>query len=221
MKTKIVTIDGKKIGLLPDATYYRSHPDGAEIYKIDGIKAFVQDNKKSFSGPDPDRDPHDQYYWAPSLAVGPDDIIHNDEFVPLPMLPDWNQEEPEKPAEPEKPQKPSWEENSVYRADQQKIPVHLCPAALIEGVSQTLNASIQIKGRESWNWRESEIDMVSYLGKTMRHILKTMERMDPDDMDPETQTHHLECAAANLAILLDARRHETLVDNRPVSSFQK
>lgn len=112
----------------------------------------------------------------------------------------------------------SWEEHPVHREDQKKCPVHMCPPAIIAGVANTLLASSEKKGREKWNWRENQIDLMGYLGKILRHIHAVIDKDDPEDIDLETQTHHLECAAANLAIILDARKHKTLVDNRPMSS---
>jgi hypothetical protein len=63
-----------------------------------------------------------------------------------------------------------------------------------------------------WNWRTNRVEIMTYLGAMRRHIDAVLEG---EDLDPESGTHHLGHVAAGCAIVLDARAHGTLVDNRP------
>ena len=53
---------------------------------------------------------------------------------------------------------------------------------------------------------------MTYLGAMKRHIDAII---DGEDIDPESRAHYLGHVAAGCAIVLDARKHGTLVDNRP------
>jgi len=63
-----------------------------------------------------------------------------------------------------------------------------------------------------WNWRENKVEMMTYLGAMKRHIDALL---DGEDLAPDSGVHHLGHIAASCAIVLDAGRHGTLVDNRP------
>lgn len=63
-----------------------------------------------------------------------------------------------------------------------------------------------------WNWRTNQVEIMTYLGAMRRHIDAVLEG---EDLDPESGAHHLGHVAAGCAIVLDARAHGTLVDNRP------
>lgn len=63
-----------------------------------------------------------------------------------------------------------------------------------------------------WNWRENKVEIMTYLGAMKRHIDQIIER---EDIDPESGAHHLGHVAAGCAIVLDAAKHGTLLDNRP------
>lgn len=67
----------------------------------------------------------------------------------------------------------------------------------------------------AWNWRHNRIEIMTYLGAIRRHIDCLIEG---EDIDPESGAHHLGHIAAGCAIVLDARRAGTLVDNRPTYS---
>jgi hypothetical protein len=63
-----------------------------------------------------------------------------------------------------------------------------------------------------WNWRENRVELMTYLGAMKRHIDAII---DGEDIDPESGAFHLGHVAAGCGIVLDARRHGTLIDNRP------
>ena len=63
-----------------------------------------------------------------------------------------------------------------------------------------------------WNWRHTPVEMMTYIGAMKRHIDALI---DGEDIDPESGAHHLGHVAAGCGIVLDARKHGTLVDNRP------
>jgi hypothetical protein len=64
------------------------------------------------------------------------------------------------------------------------------------------------------NWRDQQIEYMTYVDAAMRHLLAAA---DGEDIDPDTgemQVGHLEEAMATLAILIDARIQGTCIDNR-------
>ena len=91
-----------------------------------------------------------------------------------------------------------------------KPQLQLIPPALNEEVAKALFCGSVKYG--PWNWREHEVQIMTYLGAMRRHIDAVIEG---EDIDPESGAHHLGHIAAGCGIILDARRHGTLVDNRP------
>lgn len=92
----------------------------------------------------------------------------------------------------------------------QKPQLQLVPPALNEETAKAF-----MRGAEKYgffNWRENKVEMMTYLGAMKRHIDCLIEG---EDIDPDTGAHHLGCVAAGCGIVLDARKHGTLVDNRP------
>lgn len=92
----------------------------------------------------------------------------------------------------------------------QKPQLQLIPPALNEETAKALMRGAEKYG--SWNWRNNKVEMMTYLGAMKRHIDCLIEG---EDIDPDTGAHHLGCVAAGCGIVLDARKHGTLVDNRP------
>ena len=67
-------------------------------------------------------------------------------------------------------------------------------------------------GRGAYNWRHGvEVRALAYADKAQRHIdlWKAGERAAPD-----SKVHHLGCAIADLAIILDCEAQGLLVDDR-------
>ncbi len=95
----------------------------------------------------------------------------------------------------------------------QKPQLQLIPPAL-----NTETAKALMRGAEKYgffNWRENKVEMMTYLGAMKRHIDHIIDGDHEGDIDPDTGAHHLGCVAAGCGIVLDARKHGTLVDNRP------
>ncbi len=95
-------------------------------------------------------------------------------------------------------------------AGEQKPQLQLIPPALNRELAIALTLGAGKYG--PWNWRENQVEVMTYLGAMRRHIDCFM---NGEDIDPESRAHHLGHAAACCAIVLDARQHGTLVDNRP------
>jgi hypothetical protein len=63
-----------------------------------------------------------------------------------------------------------------------------------------------------YNWRTGSIPLMKYLDKIQRHIVAYT---DGEERAGDSKIHHLAHAMADLAIVLDAGCHGTLVDDRP------
>lgn len=82
----------------------------------------------------------------------------------------------------------------------QKPQLQLIPPALSEETAKALERGAVKYG--PWNWRENEVEIMTYLGAMKRHIDKLI---NGEDIDPDTGAHHLGCVAAGCGIVLDAR----------------
>ena len=91
-----------------------------------------------------------------------------------------------------------------------KVPLHLLPRVFVESVAWALKTGATKYG--AWNWRKSEVIASTYGSAILRH---THAYLDGEDLDPESGLSHLAHIGANVAIILDAGRAETLVDDRP------
>ena len=91
-----------------------------------------------------------------------------------------------------------------------KPQLQLVPPALMVETAKALQHGGGKYG--PWNWRRTKVEMMTYLGAMKRHIDLLLEG---EDIDSDSGAHHLGCVAASCAIVLDARKHGTLMDNRP------
>lgn len=70
----------------------------------------------------------------------------------------------------------------------------------------------------AWNWRGNKVQASTYISAMMRHIAAYL---DGEDNDAETSAHagqpvsHLANVIASANILIDAKAHGTLIDDRP------
>lgn len=116
----------------------------------------------------------------------------------------------------DRPEAPFADAGVLYHADPkasqaiQKPQLQLIPPALNDETAKALMRGLIKYG--FFNWRENKVEMMTYLGAMKRHIDCLIEG---EDIDPDTGAHHLGCVAAGCGIVLDARKHGTLVDNRP------
>lgn len=93
-----------------------------------------------------------------------------------------------------------------------KVPLHLVPGAASAYTAMGLKEGARKYG--AFNWRETNIETMTYVGATLRHLSAFV---DGEDIDPESGNPHLAHAMASLAILIDAIESNCAVDNRPVS----
>lgn len=93
---------------------------------------------------------------------------------------------------------------------QAKSQLQLIPPALNRETAAALACGAVKYG--PWNWRFNQVEIMTYLGAIRRHLDALL---DGEDTDPESSAHHLGHIAAGCAIVLDAARHQTLIDNRP------
>jgi hypothetical protein len=91
-----------------------------------------------------------------------------------------------------------------------KPQLQLVPPVIMESMAAALQVGADKYG--PWNWRENQVEIMTYLGAMRRHIDAVIEG---EDMDPESGTFHLGHVAAGCAIVLDAQAHGKLLDNRP------
>ena len=108
---------------------------------------------------------------------------------------------------------PSLDPKALAGAD--RLPLQLLPPVFNRETALALAEGAAKYG--PWNWREQQVEMMTYIGAIKRHIDKIVDRFDAGDVDP-SGAHHLGHIAANCAIVLDALKAGTLVDNRPPHS---
>lgn len=92
-----------------------------------------------------------------------------------------------------------------------KPQLQLIPPALNAETAKALALGAAKYG--PWNWRTNRVEIMTYLGAMKRHIDAIIER---EDIDPESGASHLGHIAAGCGIVLDAQKHGTLIDNRPL-----
>ena len=95
-------------------------------------------------------------------------------------------------------------------AGKRKPQLQLIPPVLNSEVAAALQHGAEKYG--PWNWRESRVGLMTYIGAIRRHCDALL---DGEDRDPESGITHLGHIAANCAIVLDAQEHDKIIDNRP------
>jgi hypothetical protein len=91
-----------------------------------------------------------------------------------------------------------------------KPQLQLLPPTFNREVAKALSLGAAKYG--PWNWRENKVEIMTYLAAMKRHIDCLI---DGEDIDLESGAHHLGHVAASCAIVLDAQKCNTLIDNRP------
>lgn len=99
-----------------------------------------------------------------------------------------------------------------------KVRLELIPAAAMREEAKALDAGNRKAGRTPFNWRHTRVSMRDQLGGALRHLAKVMEG---EDFDPESMAHHLGAVRARCGIVLDARVHGTLIDDRVIGKLRK
>ncbi len=91
-----------------------------------------------------------------------------------------------------------------------KVPLHLVPPASIAFEAMALADGARKYG--AYNWRENNVEEMTYIGAAMRHI---GQYLDGDEYDAVSGMPHLAHAKACLGILIDAKENGNNIDNRP------
>lgn len=95
-----------------------------------------------------------------------------------------------------------------------KVPMHLVPPPAI--IAEAIVFGLGAKKYGPYNWREKTVSSSVYQAAALRHLMAWWEG---EDIDPESGESHLAHARACLAILLDAKVHGKLNDDRPVTKL--
>lgn len=100
--------------------------------------------------------------------------------------------------------------NPKQQYGDRKVPVQLVPPAALAYIA--LGTREGAKKYGAYNWRETRVESMTYIGAILRHL---MAYLDGEDIDPESGNPHLAHLMASAAILADATESGQLVDNRP------
>jgi hypothetical protein len=90
-----------------------------------------------------------------------------------------------------------------------KPQLHLIPKVALEEQAKALKCGADKYGEA--NWRQNNVCQSTYVSAMMRHIAAFQ---DGEDLDPESGASHLGHVMAGCAIILDAKKSGTLVDDR-------
>ena len=90
-----------------------------------------------------------------------------------------------------------------------KARIDLVPPVAVYSMAEALTYGADKHGEN--NWRENRIDIVKRTGSALRHIMKFLAGRDTDE---ESGVHHLGCAMASLAVVLESIRIHRGIDNR-------
>lgn len=91
-----------------------------------------------------------------------------------------------------------------------KPPLRLVPATALLYFAQVMAHGAKKYG--PYNWRQKAVRYTVYLEAAMRHILAAL---DGEENDPESGQPHTAHAGACMAIILDAKSINKLIDDRP------
>ena len=91
-----------------------------------------------------------------------------------------------------------------------KVPLQNIPPTALVYLGMALKEGARKYG--AYNWREKDVELMTYVGAAMRHIAAFI---DGQDEDPDSGNPHLAHALASLAILVDAIESDCGIDNRP------
>jgi hypothetical protein len=90
-----------------------------------------------------------------------------------------------------------------------KPQLHLIPRVSLEAQAGALELGRKKYG--FFNWRENQVSTNTYISAMFRHLAAYKES---EDLDPESGISHLGHIMASCAIILDAAKCGTLVDDR-------
>ena len=93
-----------------------------------------------------------------------------------------------------------------------KAPLHLIPSYPMHETSFVMKSGAD--KYEPWNFRHKPIKCSTYRSSMQRHLDQWFDGLE--DADHETGRSHLAHVIANACILMDAAKHGTLIDDRPI-----
>lgn len=94
---------------------------------------------------------------------------------------------------------------------EKKPQLHLIPKAALEECAKALELGARKYGERNWVTGDG-VQITTYLSAMARHLALVAD--GTEDIDPESNAHHLGHIMAGAAIVLDALRHGKLIDNR-------
>ena len=100
--------------------------------------------------------------------------------------------------------------NPKQQYGDRKVPLHLVPSTALVAIAMGLKEGARKYG--AFNWREVDVETMTYVGAIMRHLTAWVEG---EELDAESGNPHLFHAMASLAILVDATESQKCTDNRP------
>lgn len=106
-----------------------------------------------------------------------------------------------------------------------KPPLALIPPAANVECAKALNYGANLKplasgklGYGERNWLQNPVEYMTYLHAMKRHIDCIL---DGEDIDPESGAHHAGHVMAGCCIILDAKKHGSLFDNRVLPTVKQ
>jgi hypothetical protein len=93
---------------------------------------------------------------------------------------------------------------------EKKPPLHLIPPAANDEMAKALALGASKYGQRNWVLGDC-VNYTTYLAAMKRHIDRIL---DGEEIDPESGAHHLGHVMAGCGIVLDAKRHGKLIDDR-------
>ena len=96
-------------------------------------------------------------------------------------------------------------------AGRKKLRFQFLPIDVLEEVAGGMAEGADKYG--AYNWRDTEIQMSDYYDSTMRHVTAWFKG---EDIDPDSNIHHLSKAIAGLVVVRDAIMTDSCIDDRPL-----
>jgi len=103
-------------------------------------------------------------------------------------------------------------ENPKQADANNRVPLGLVPPVAIIEIAAVLRWGAMQPGRWTYNWRDNDILLSTYIDAQMRHIMALHEG---EWLDPKSGKPHAAHIAANNCIIMDARAAGRLVDDLP------
>ena len=97
-----------------------------------------------------------------------------------------------------------------------KPPLDMVPSALVEGAARAFAHGEQKHGRWQWYSVRNEVSWSTWFAALLRHLFAWFWS---EDVDKDSGLNHLDCAAAELAMLMHIVKNNQGQDNRPFVAY--